>query len=156
MIRLRQPIESDWKPISEVLDTIVPGDEAGNRSWVENRRCFDESSGRRRQYTVEEDGTVTGYGCAEASEDDPGWFRMHICVANDRLVDPIADDLHAKLWSDLHDLGAAGAWAREWATLTDVADFFVRLGYVETRRSSTGGRGIIVWKKPLSGAHPLR
>lgn len=114
MIRFWDPIESDWEPILTTLDGIVPGDEAGNRSWIKNRRAFDESSGRRQHYTVEEDGAVIGYGCVEESrDDDPGWFRMHICLANDRLADPVADDLHAKLWCDLQDLGAIGAWARE-------------------------------------------
>ena len=95
-------------------------------------------------------GAVIGYGSVEESGDDPSWFRMLVCLANDRLADPVSDDLHAKLWCDLHDLGASGAWAREWATLTEVADYFVRLGYAETRRYSSGGRQVIVWKKPIS------
>jgi len=149
VIQYRQPIESDWRPILAIVNLIVPGDEEGNQNWVENRREFDESSGRRRHHTLEEDGVVIGYGCVEESG-DPGWFRMQICLPNHQLTGPIADDLHAKLWCDLHDLGASGAWAREWATLTDVANYFVRLGYVETRRYSPGGRQIIVWNKPLS------
>ena len=152
MIRLRQPIESDWKPILDVVNLIVPGDDTENQSWVENRRNFDEDALRRRHYTVEENGHVVGYGYVEETETEPGWFRVHICLPNERLTDPVAHDLHAKLWESLQDSDATGAWARDWSTLTEVADYFQRLGYVESGRYATGDRGIVVWKKPLAEA----
>lgn len=146
-IKLRVPNDNDWPAILSVANAALPWDAAGNQEWLENRQQF---KGRRRHHVAEETptGRGVGYGAVEEGP-EPGYFRVFVVMAPERLQSETGVLIYERLVADLERLEARGAWVREYASDAPVLAFFGEHGFAERSRfTPPGHREMVVLVKP--------
>jgi RNA polymerase sigma factor (sigma-70 family) len=133
--RLRPFDERDWELISQFVYGLEPDFRADDEAWLRNRRQFDETRYRRRQYVAEhaETGQLVGYGSIEQTIFLPK-YRLFLFTAPEWLCAGVGDLLLDRLEADLREAGAITVWHRNYAQLADVLEFLKRRGFSETRR----------------------
>jgi RNA polymerase sigma factor (sigma-70 family) len=133
--RLRPYAGPDWEPISAFVYGLVPDFRQDEEAWLRNRQQFDETRYRRRQYVAEHaaTGQILGYGSIEQTIFLPK-YRLFLMTEPKWLQMGVGDLLLDQLMNDLAEAGAITVWHRNYAHVTEVLDFLVRRGFVETRR----------------------
>lgn len=146
-VLFRPVAQSDWPAIGRVADQALPHAAEGNRQWLEARRSLDELRRRRRQYVVQEDGEIVGYGAIE--EDDEGRWRLFVVMSAERLNGAPGNHTFARLLLEARAAGADALWMREEASDTAMATFARRHEFVETQRYRAGALPVVVYERPL-------
>lgn len=129
---LREPAETDWPAILDLANRSVAhvSGAGAQDEWLANRRNRRRG---QRQFVLEEEGELMGYGAIEASDDVRGGYRVFIVTTPERRVD--AGELlfaHARACLDAE--GAAQSWFIEYAEDTPFLRFIEKHGYSEARR----------------------
>lgn len=133
--RLRPYVGPDWEPISAFVYGLVPDFRQDEEAWLRNRQQFDETRYTRRQYVAEhaETGQILGYGSIEQTIFLPK-YRLFLMTEPKWLQAGVGDLLLDQLMNDLGEAGAITVWHRNYAHVTEILDFLIRRGFVETRR----------------------
>jgi len=133
--RLRPYVEGDWGPISAFVYGLAPDFRQDEEAWLRNRQQFDETRYTRRQYVAEhfETGQILGYGSIEQTIFLPK-YRLFLMAEPHWLKAGVGDLLLDQLMKDLNEAGAITVWHRNYSSLTEVLDFLIQRGFVETRR----------------------
>jgi len=133
--RLRPYISSDWGPISEFVYGLAPELRRDEEAWLCNRKQFDETSYRRRQYFAEhfDTGQILGYGSIEQTFFLPK-YRLFLMAEPNWLKAGVGDLLLDQLMNDLSEVGAITVGHRTYSNQPEVLDFLIHRGFVETRR----------------------
>jgi N-acetylglutamate synthase-like GNAT family acetyltransferase len=148
-VLFRPVAQTDWADIGRLADEALPHSSEGNREWLEARRSLDELRRRRRQYIVQEDGEVVGYGAIEEDE-DPGRWRLFVVMSPERLNGPHGNRTFARMLSEAKAVGAEALWMREEASDKAIATFARRHEFVETQRYNAGALRVVVYERSLS------
>lgn len=133
--RLRPYSGPDWEPISSFVYGLVPDFRQDDEAWLRNRQQFDETRYTRRQYFAEHanTGVILGYGSIEQTIFRPK-YRLFLMSEPKWLQAGVGDLLLDQLMNDLVEAGAITVWHRNYAHGTEVLDFLVDRGFVETNR----------------------
>ncbi len=133
--RLRPYAGPDWEPISDFVYGLAPDFRQDDEAWLRNRRQFDETRYRRRQYVAEhaETGEILGYGSIEQTIFLPK-YRLFLMAEPKWLRAGVGELLLDQLMNDLREAGAITVWHRNYAHLNEVLDFLTMRGFVETKR----------------------
>jgi RNA polymerase sigma factor (sigma-70 family) len=133
--RLRPFVGEEWEPISAFVYGLAPDFRQDEEAWLRNRQQFDESRYARRQYVAEhfDTGRILGYGSIEQTIFLPK-YRLFLMVEPHWLKAGVGDLLLDQLMKDVHEAGAITVWNRNYSNLTEVLDFLIERGFVETRR----------------------
>ncbi|MEX0749692.1 MAG: hypothetical protein WD359_02700 [Dehalococcoidia bacterium] len=150
-VLFRPVAPSDWIQIGRVAHEALPNAADDNREWLDARRSLDELSRRRRQYVVQEDGAVVGYGAIEEDVDDGRW-RLFVVMSPERLNGAPGNQTFARMLSEARAVGAETLWMREEASDLAIATFARRHELVETQRYTAGPLPVVVYERELSQA----
>jgi RNA polymerase sigma factor (sigma-70 family) len=133
--RLRPYFGPDWEPISSFVHSLVPDSRQDEEAWLRNRQQFDENRYTRRQYVAEHarTGIILGYGSIEQTIFRPK-YRLFLMMEPKWLQAGVGDLLLDQLMKDLVEAGAITVWHRNYAQVTEVLDFLIDRGFVETKR----------------------
>src|SRR5262249_3322663 len=90
--RLRRHTDPDWEPISSFVYGLSPDFRQDEEAWLRNRRQFDETRYRRRQYLAEhaKTGEILGYGSIEQTIFLPK-YRLFLMVEPGLLSAGVGD-----------------------------------------------------------------
>jgi RNA polymerase sigma factor (sigma-70 family) len=143
--RLRPFAAEEWGHVSAFVYGLEPDFRQDDETWLQNRQEFDESRYHRRQCLAEQAGTeqMVGYGAIEQTIFLPR-YRLFLAAEPEALRTGVGDLLLDRLLDDLREAGAIKVWHRNYAQRTEVLDFLVARGFVETAR---------VWDLRLDVAH---
>ena len=133
--RLRPYSGQDWEPVSSFVYSLVPDFRQDEEAWLRNRQQFDETRYTRRQYLAEHAGTgqLLGYGAIEQTIFLP-MYRLFLMMEPRWLQSGVGDLLLDQLMKDLVEANAITVWHRNYSHVTEVLDFLIERGFVETRR----------------------
>jgi RNA polymerase sigma factor (sigma-70 family) len=133
--RLRPFAAEEWEHVSAFVYGLETDFRQDEEAWLNNRRRFDETRYRRRQYVAEHAGTgqMLGYGAIEQSIFLPR-YRLFLAAEPEPLIAGVGDLLVDQLTGDLREAGAIKVWHRNYAQRTEILDFLVARGFVETAR----------------------
>lgn len=137
--RLRPFAAAEWGLVSAFVYGLEPDFRQDDEMWLHNRRQFDESRYRRRQYLAEHVATgallgrMLGYGAIEQTLFLPR-YRLFLAAEPDGLQGGVGDLLLDRLLTDLRAAGALKVWHRNYARRTEVLDFLSARGFIETAR----------------------
>lgn len=133
--RLRPFDERDWKTVSGFVYGLEPDFRQDDEAWLRNRREFDETRYRRRQYIAEHagNGMIVGYGSIEQTIFLPK-YRLFLFAEPQWLRAGVGDLLLDQLMKDLREAGAITVWHRNYWRLAEVLSFLTERGFTETRR----------------------
>jgi len=144
----RPVAQTDWPDIGRVAHEALPNAADNNQAWLEARRSLDELRRRRRQYVVQDDGEVVGYGAIE--EEDDGRWRLFVVMSPERLNGAPGNRTFARLLMEAKAVGVTTLWMREEASDKAMATFVRRHEFVETQRYVTGALPVVVYERALS------
>jgi hypothetical protein len=147
-VLFRPVASSDWPEIGRVAHEALPHAHDGNQEWLDARRSLDELRRRRRQYVVQEDGEIVGYGAIE--EDDEGRWRLFVVMSPERLNGAPGNRTFARLLLEARAAGAETLWMREEASDLAMATFARRHELLETQRYIAGQLPVVVYERALS------
>ncbi len=133
--RLRPFAAEDWEPVSAFVYNLAPDFRQDDEAWLRNRRQFDESRYKRRQYIAEHDetGEMLGYGSIEQTIYLPR-YRLFLFAEPRWLQAGVGELLLNRLTDDLREAGAILVWHRNYAEQTAVLEFLTERGFAETYR----------------------
>jgi GNAT superfamily N-acetyltransferase len=133
--RLRPFAAEEWGLVGAFVYGLEPDFRQDEETWLQNRRRFDESRYRRRQYIAEQAGVeqMLGYGAVEQTIFLPR-YRLFLAAEPDVLRAGVGDLLLDRLADDLREAGAIKVWHRNYAQRTEVLEFLAARGFVETAR----------------------
>src|SRR5262249_46863340 len=128
--RLRPFAAEEWGIVSAFVYDLEPNFRQDDETWLQNRRQFDESSYRRRQYIIEQTGTqhMVGYGAIEQTVFRPR-YRLFLAAEPTALRAGVGDLLLDRLMDDLREAGTIKVWHRNYAQRTEVLDFLAARGF---------------------------
>jgi mycothiol synthase len=140
---LRQYLDQDGGAVLAIANTAIPYDLDGNERWMRVRQQFDERRFLRRQYVVTDDEMkqVVGFGAIEQQGPDPRRFRLFLVVYPAMLHQGAGDLLYQRLLHNARSLHAASLWMREYQQDTELIDFMIARGFMQTQ---------LVWDLRLS------
>jgi RNA polymerase sigma factor (sigma-70 family) len=133
--RLRPFTAEDWDLVSAFVYGLETDFRQDDEAWLKNRRQFDETRYHRRQYVAEHAGTerMLGYGAIEQTIFLPR-YRLFLAAEPENLSAGVGDLLVDQLARDLREAGAIKVWHRNYAQRTDLLDFLVARGFIESAR----------------------
>ena len=133
--KLREFHDPDWPTVSAIASARAGNDTPGYELWVKRREKFDESRYFRRQYVVENPRTkqIIAYGAVEQSIYLPK-YRMFLLTDPQWLKRGVGDLLLERLMKHLREAKAVTVSCRQYASETELVEFFQGYGFIELSR----------------------